>query len=245
MAELYDSIGQRYRRFRRPDHRIQRALLTAIGERGSVVNVGAGTGSYEPRDRFVVAVEPSRLMIQQRATDAAPAVQASAAALPFRDASFDAATAFLTIHHWTDWRHGVRELARAARRRVVLLTWDPSAEGFWLVNDYFPEMLDIDRRNFPSIESLASELGRVRVESVNIPYDCTDGFSGAYWRRPHAYLRPAVRTAISTFSKLANADAGLARLERDLRSGEWRRRYGHLLTRDTLDLGYRIVTTVP
>jgi len=147
------------------------------------------------------------------------AVQASATALPFRDAAFDASTAILTVHHWPDWRNGIRELARSARRRVAILTWDPSASGFWLVNDYFPEILHTDRQIFPAITMLARELGRIRVDSVPVPYDCTDGFLGAYWRRPAAYLDPAVRQAISTFNKVAKPEAGLARLQRDLRTG--------------------------
>ncbi len=185
MAELYDSIGTNYRRFRRPDPRIQRVLLRALDGLGTVVNVGAGTGSYEPRDRFVVAVEPSMVMIRQRSQEAAPAVQATATDLPFRDGSFDGSLAILTIHHWEDWRRGLRELVRAARRRVVVLTWDPSAEGFWLVEDYFPEILRIDRQIFPGLEALREELGHIRVEPVAIPHDCTDGFLGAYLRRPH------------------------------------------------------------
>lgn len=243
MAELYDSIGDRYRHHRRPDGYIQNAIFAALDGIGSVVNVGAGSGSYEPRDRLVVAVEPSTTMIRQRAPAAAPVVQAVAESLPFRDAAFDAAMAVLTLHHWRDWRRGVRELARTARGKIVLFTWDPSAEGFWLVNDYFPEVLDIDRRLFPSMEDLTRELGFVRVERLEIPHDCGDGFLGAYWRRPHEYLNPATRAAISTFRKLANVEQGLARLKRDLESGEWSKRYSRLLSRDRLDLGYRLVTT--
>lgn len=244
MAELYDSIAEAYLQFRQPDRRIQRAICSRLDGIASVVNVGAGTGSYEPRDRFVVAVEASMIMIRQRSAAAAPAVQGVAEDLPFEDAAFDGSTAILTAHHWTDWHRGVRELARVSRRRVVLLTWDPSAAGFWLVNDYFPGLLEVDRRIFPSIDGLASELGRTRVEPVEIPHDCSDGFLGAYWRRPHEYLRPAVRQAISTFSRLPDADVGLARLRRDLQSGEWHRRHGDLLSRDRLDLGYRLVSTV-
>lgn len=243
MAELYDSIGRDYGRYRRPDSRIQRVLLRALGDADSVVNVGAGAGSYEPRDRVVVAVEPSMVMIGQRPATSAPAVQALAEALPFRDAALDASTAILTIHHWPDWRRGVRELARVARRRVVLLTWDPSAPGFWLVDDYFPELLRVDRQIFPSMDELRAELGRVQVRSVEIPHDCVDGFLGAYWRRPQAYLKPGVRGAISSFSRIANVESGLARLRDDLLNGVWDRRYQWLLARETLDLGYRLVAT--
>ncbi|HEY1308031.1 MAG TPA: class I SAM-dependent methyltransferase [Vicinamibacterales bacterium] len=243
MTELYDSIGPGYSRYRRPDRRIERAILGALDGCGSVVNVGAGTGSYEPRDRFVVAVEPSAVMIHQRAPRSAPAVQASATALPFLDGAFDASIAVLTVHHWADWRAGIRELARSARRRVAILTWDPSAAGFWLVNDYFPEILDTDRRSFPAMADLARELGRIRVESIPIPHDCSDGFLGAYWRRPHAYLDQSVRSAISAFSKIANQEPGLARLRRELQTGAWLRRNAALLTHESLDLGYRLVTT--
>jgi SAM-dependent methyltransferase len=243
MAELYGSIGQGYARHRRPDVRIRRTILRALDGLDSIVNVGAGTGSYEPRDRFVVAVEPSPVMIRQRPPHAAPVVQGSATALPFRDATFDASTAILTVHHWPDWRNGIRELARSARRRVAILTWDPSASAFWLVNDYFPEILRTDRQIFPAITMLARELGRIRVEAVPIPHDCTDGFLGAYWRRPAAYLDSSVRQAISTFNKVAAPEPGLARLRRDLRTGAWHRRHGDVLKHESLDLGYRLITT--
>jgi SAM-dependent methyltransferase len=240
VENLYETIGPGYRRHRRPDHRIRRALWDAVGS-GSVVNVGAGTGSYEPVDRLVVAVEPSMQMIRQRPAGSAPAVQASASRLPFKDATFDCSLAVLTIHHWPQWKTGIQELARAARGRVVLFTWDPSAAGFWLVRDYFPELLDVDRRIFPSMEALSAELGRVRVIPVPIPHDCTDGFLGAYWRRPHMYLKPSVRRAISTFSKVGAVATGLGRLRADLETGEWHRRNGALLGLEHLDLGYRVV----
>jgi SAM-dependent methyltransferase len=240
--ELYDSIGRGYRRFRRPDPRIAAAISRALGAATSVANVGAGAGSYEPSDRKVVAVEPSLTMLRQRARDAAPAVRAVAAALPFRDASFDAALAVLTIHHWPDLERGLAELARAARRRVVILTHDPDADRFWL-EDYFPELFRISRRILPSLEQLRRALGRATVIDVAIPRDCSDGFQGAYWCRPEAYLDAGVRGAISSFAKLTRAELadGLARLGDDLASGEWDRRHGALRTREQLDLGYRLV----
>lgn len=241
MTQLYDTIGHGYRALRQPDPRIRRAILRALGGASQVVNVGAGAGSYEPTDRFVVAVEPSMTMIHQRPSRSAPVVQALAAELPFRDATFDASLAILTIHHWPNWRRGLQELARSARRRVVLLTWDPSTTGFWLVDDYFPEVLTIDRQIFPTLEALKHELGQVTVSSVHIPHDCTDGFLGAYWRRPHAYLQSSVRAAISTFAKVRSIEEGLARLRQDLSSGEWHRRYHALLSERRLDLGYRLI----
>jgi SAM-dependent methyltransferase len=169
-------------------------------------------------------------------------VRGSGSALPFRDESFDASLAILTIHHWPDKAKGLQELRRSARRRVVILTWDPAAPGFWLT-DYFPEILDIDRLIFPSLETLSRELGRTAVFDVPIPHDCSDGFLGAYWRRPASYLDASVRSAISTFAKLRDLTEGLSRLARDLRSGDWERRYGSILRASTLDLGYRLVVT--
>ncbi|MGH7288864.1 MAG: class I SAM-dependent methyltransferase [Myxococcota bacterium] len=242
MTELYDTIGRGYRRFRRPDPRIAGRIREALGGAESVANVGAGAGSYEPQGRRVVAVEPSLTMIRQRALDAAPAVRALASALPFRDASFDAALAVLTVHHWPDRARGLAELARAARRRVVILTHDPSLTGFWL-SDYFPEQFEIDRDILPTLEELRRVLGRISVFDVPVPRDCTDGFRGAYWCRPGAYLDAGVRSAISSFAKVAPDELaqGLARLSGDLRSGEWERRHERLRSLASLDLGYRLV----
>jgi SAM-dependent methyltransferase len=206
-----------------------------------VVNVGAGAGSYEPTDRFVVAVEPAMTMIRQRQSGSAPVVQASATCLPFRDASFAAALAILTMHHWPDQARGLDELGRVTRSHIVLVTWDPDSTGFWLVEDYFPEIVEIDRQIFPSIEALHRALGDVEVYPLMIPHDCLDGFLGAYWRRPQAYLEAGVRSAISAFSKLRTLDAGLARLQRDIADGTWTRRYGALLDRAEIDLGYRLI----
>jgi SAM-dependent methyltransferase len=238
---LYDTIGRDYRGLRREDPRIARRILEALGDAASVVNVGAGAGSYEPRDRRVVAVEPSRVMLRQRDAGAAPAVRASGTGLPFRDASFDASLAVLTLHHWPDPALGIRELRRVARHRVVILSFDPSAR-FWLA-DYFPEIPEIDAASLPPLSELASRLGRVAVSEVPVPHDCTDGFLGAYWRRPERYLDASVRSAISVFSRLRRLDAGLAALRADLASGAWQRRYGQLLAQDELDLGYRLLVS--
>jgi len=240
MAELYDEIGQHYDTYRRPDPRIAAAIAEALGPAGRVVNVGAGTGSYEPRDCPVVAVEPSHAMIRQRPPGGGRAVQASATALPFRDAAFDVALAVLTIHHWPDRARGLAELMRVAPRAVIL-TWDPDSAGFWLVDDYFPEIAALDRPIFPTMDELRRILGRVEVRPVPVPYDCADGFLGAYWRRPHAYLDAGVRGAISTFTKVAALEAPLQRLRRELEDGTWTRRYGHLMDRMEMDLGYRLV----
>jgi len=243
MTEIYDSIGQNYRLYRQPDLRIAASIARALGSTKTVVNVGAGAGSYEPRDRRVVAVEPSLEMIRQRSADAAPVIRASANDLPFRDRSFDAALAALTLHHWPDRARGLREMRRVAGR-VVLYTWDPGAGShaqFWLTADYFPEIVELDRDLFPSIDEYRAVLGAVEVIPVAIPHDCTDGFLGAYWRRPQAYLDAGVRGAISTFWKVPNVERGLGRLRRELEDGTWMRRHGRVMTQTELDLGYRLV----
>lgn len=241
---LYDDIGRGYAELRRPDHRIAAAIDAALGDAGSVVNIGAGTGSYEPRGRTVLAVEPSDVMIRQRPAGAAPCLRGSAEALPLETASVDAAMAVLSAHHWSDLERGLREMARVARRRAILLTWVPDAPPFWLTEDYFPQIAAYDRGIFPDSAALVAMLeraiGPVHMEPVPIPHDCTDGFLCAYWRRPESYLSADVRSAMSSFARI-DAEAGLARLRADLSSGRWAERNGHLLALDTLDLGYRIV----
>ena len=243
MPTLYDDIGRGYARHRQTEPRIAARIDDALGDARTVVNVGAGTGSYEPADRDVTAVEPSATMIAQRPPDAAPVVQAGAEALPFEDGAFDAALAVLTVHHWGDWRRGIAEVRRVARRAVVL-TWDPAFDGFWLTQDYLPEVLAADRRDFPPIGALADALGGADVQTVPIPWDCVDGNGSAHWRRPEAYLDPDVRAATSMFARAGDAlQPGLARLAADLDSGAWRERYGHLLALDEADLGYRLVVS--
>jgi SAM-dependent methyltransferase len=232
---VYDRIGRGYAVTRRPDPRIAAAVRSALGDAASVVNVGAGAGSYEPVDLRVVAVEPAPAMIAQRSAGAAPAVRGVAEHLPFADGAFDAALAVLTVHHWTDRARGLAELARVARRRVVVLTWDPACPGpFWII-EYVPGILDLD--------VLARALGEIDARPLPVPADCVDGFLGAFWRRPEAYLDPAVRGAISGFAQLGEEAVapGLARLDADLRSGCWDARFGHLRRLDSLDLGYRLV----
>ncbi len=241
MSQLYDRIGVGYRELRVPDSRIAAAIEHALGDAESVANIGAGAGSYEPRDRRVVAIEPALTMIRQRAPDAAPAVCASGTAIPLRDASVDAALAVLTIHHWPDRVGGLAEMRRVARKRVVILTHEHLA-SFWL-GEYFPGIRRIDLDIFPTYADFERELGALTVSAVPIPHDCSDGFLGAYWRRPHAYLDANVRFAISSFAKLTEAEThdGLARLRADLESGAWHQRNSELLGRDALDLGYRLV----
>ena len=239
MSALYDRIGLDYAALRRPDPRIAAAIDAGLGDAATVLNVGAGAGSYEPRGRDLTALEPSAAMIAQRPEGAAPCLQGSAEALPFPDASFDAAMGVLTVHHWPDQPRGMAEMRRVARRRIVLLTFDPAHPGSWLA-DYLPELRDLDTAQMPPLEAYGEWLGQVDIAPLPIPHDCRDGFLYAYWRRPEAYLDARVRGAISSFHAL-NCEAGLARLESDLADGTWRAKYGELLDRETLDCGYRIV----
>ena len=244
MPQRYDTIGANYAGYRRPDPRIQAALLEAIGTAESIVNVGAGTGSYEPANRFVVAIEPSSAMIRQRPAGSAPVVQASAMQLPFAAGVFAAGMAILTVHHWADRARGLAELRRVVRGPVVLLTVDPGAGGnFWLDRDYFPEMLAHDRQTFPALGEVERALGPIEIRTMPIPADCTDGFRGAYWARPEAYLDPGVQAAISSFALSRGTAKGLNRLRQDLASGAWIERNRDILACRELDLGYRILVS--
>lgn len=241
---LYDTIGGTYARHRRPDPRIASAIVAALGDARSVVNIGAGTGSYEPSDRDVIGVEPSAVMIQQRPPGAALCLQGSADALPIETKSVDAVMAILSAHHWGDLERGFREMARVARKRAVLLTWVPDSPPFWLTEQYFPEIKAHDLTIFPTTPELATIveriIGPVETEPVTIPHDCTDGLLCAFWRRPDAYLNANVRSGMSSFARI-DAEPGLVKLRDDLSSGRWAERNGHLLELDALDLGYRIV----
>lgn len=237
---LYDTIGVDYDRLRRRDPRIARQINAALGNALTVVNVGAGAGSYEPHDRKVTAVEPSAEMIRQRPRGSAIAVQASAEALPFSDATFDAAMAVLTVHHWKDQAAGLRELRRVARGPVVILTYDPAARP-WLT-DYLPELAALDEAQMPPLSFYRKHLGSVTIAPVLVPHDCRDGFLYAFWRRPEVYLDARYRKGSSSFWALSDAlDPGLARLERDLASGAWDERYGDLAKLASYDAGYRLV----
>ena len=241
MTATYDRIGAGYRATRRPDPRIAAAIETALGDGRSVVNVGAGTGSYEPSGRQVLAVEPSDVMVRQRPAGSAPVVRARVEHLPFPDNAFDAAMGVLTLHHWTDWRRGIGEMRRVAFGPVVILTWDPDGPGFWLTDRYFPEFVVADRTRFPAIDTLAAEMGGADVRAIGVPTACVDGFLGAYWQRPHAYLDPVVRAGISSFADVAPDDPRLLRLAAEIRDGTWDEQFGSLLDLDTLDIGYRLL----
>ena len=239
-AARYDRIGRSYTATRGEDPRIAAAIHAALGDARTVLNVGAGAGSYEPRDRVVTAVEPSAVMRAQRPPGAAPCIDARAEALPFPDGAFDAAMAVLSDHHWSDRHGGLRELRRVGRRAVVF-QWDPAlVDAFWLTRDY---LRDFARGHEASFAAAKAALGATREVVVPIPHDCRDGFLMAYWRRPEAYLDAVVRANISAFALLPPADveAMVAALDADLRSGAWARRNADLLDRDALDLGYRVL----
>lgn len=239
MSALYDRIGDGYAGLRRADPRIAAQVYAALGPSESLLNVGAGTGNYEPADRRVIAVEPSWRMIRQRRPGAAPAIQAEAARLPFADGAFQAGLAVLTVHHWADPAAGLRELRRVVRDRIVILTFDPGARP-WLTH-YLPELAALDEAQMPELSAYAGALGRVQIETLQVPHDCLDGFLYAYWRRPEAYLDPRLRSGSSSFRALADPRAGLQRLRIDLESGEWDRRYAGLRGLDAYDAGYRLV----
>ena len=239
---LYDRLGATYTATRRPDPRIDAAIRAAIGDARTVVNVGAGSGSYEP-PQTVLAVEPSRVMIGQRPPGAAPAAVSTATHLPLRDGAVDAALCVLTVHHWGDRAAGLAELRRVARRAVVF-TWDPDvSREFWLVRDYFPEIATMEAPRAAPIAWLCARLGTRDVRPVPVPRDCRDGFLGAYWARPEAYLDPAVQAGASGLALLDPTvrERGMAALARDLERGAWHDRHAHLLARDALDIGYRLV----
>lgn len=240
MSALYDTIGVDYANLRQPDLRIAAQLERALGDARTVLNVGAGTGSYEPASRDVVALEPSAEMIAQRPAGAAPAVPGHAESLPFADDSFDAVMAVLTIHHWTDQAKGLAEMRRVARRRVVLLTYDPAFRGQWQT-DYWPELIGLDDGAMPPMAFLAQHLGNVEIAPVLVPHDCSDGFLYAYWRRPHAYLDPAIRKGSSGFWMIDGVEEGARKLAADLASDAWAERYASLLEQDAADMGYRLV----
>jgi SAM-dependent methyltransferase len=251
-APLYDRIGTTYATSRRADPRIAEALRAALGDAETVLNVGAGTGAYEPDDRDVIALEPSSVMIAQRPAGSARVIQGVAERIPLQDDSVDAAMAVISDHHWADRAAGLRELRRVARGRVIVLNSDPAlAETFWMTRDYLPGFLDLIPRPYRDPgrweHELERLLGPITVEPVPLPHDCRDGFYHAYWRRPHAYLDNEVRDNISVFRRLPSADVrdAVDRLRRDLADGTWEERHGGLRRRAELDLGLRIVVAEP
>jgi SAM-dependent methyltransferase len=244
----YERIGLGYTRTRREDPRWVERIHRALGDAWTVVNVGAGAGSYEPRDRHVIAIEPSDVMAAQRPPELAPAIRASAGALPLRDQSVDAAMAILSVHHWdAEQERGVREMRRVARGPVVILTCDAEVSGrMWLMADYLPEVAELDRRIMPSVDTLTGWLGgSLRVETMEIPHDTPDWTLGSFWAHPERVLDPVARAATSGFARMeaAAVDRVVAAVRRDLETGAWDRRHGHLRELRSFDAGIRLIVS--
>lgn len=246
----YDAIGIGYSRTRHEDPRFRAQIHAALGNARTVVNVGAGTGAYEPSDLHVIAIEPSDVMAAQRARELAPAIRASAGSIPLRDGSVDAAMAILSVHHWDEAREqGVRELRRVARGAVVILTYDPTVSGLmWLMADYLPEVARLDLQIFPPPQQLEEWLGGdVRIDTVPIPRDTPDWMLGSFWAHPERVLDASARAATSGFARMPShvVDRVASEVSRDLASGLWDHRHGHLRTLDALDVGLRLIAARP
>jgi SAM-dependent methyltransferase len=246
----YDSIGADYASTRREDHRIAELIHAALADARTVLNVGAGAGSYEPRDKHIMAVEPSPVMIAQRDPRLPPAIQSGAYPLPLEDNSLDAAMAILTIHHWDDdQERGVREMRRVARGPVVILTFDAEVSSrMWLMADYMPEVAQLDWRIFPAAETIAWWLGaEVSVREVPIARDTPDWMLGSFWAHPERVLDPQARSATSGFALMPPevVNRVVEAVRRDLEDGTWDARHGHLRELDEYDAGLRLLVSQP
>jgi SAM-dependent methyltransferase len=241
----YDKFGQKYSGYRQTDPRIAAYVNKALGNAKTVLNVGAGAGSYEPTDRYVVAVEPSVVMRQQRlSNNKIPAINAKGDNLPFDDNSFDATMAMVTIHHWPDMDKGLKELRRVTKEQIIIMTFDPAAlDHFWNVH-YFPELIEVEKARYPTIEFIKNSLGGTcEVVEVPIPLDCVDGFQEAFYGRPEAFLEKEVRLSQSAWGFLADEvqERLVKSLEDDLKSGEWDKKYGHYRTQPTFTCALRLI----
>src|SRR6185503_8241320 len=244
----YGAIGRRYGDYRRPEPAIAAVVDAALGDAVTVLNVGAGAGSYEPLDRRVTAVEPSAVMRAQRPSHLTRAIDAIAEKLPFTDRQFDAAMATFTVHQWSDVTAGLSEMRRVTTGPVVILTCDPDlVEAFWL-NDYAPLVLSTEARRYPAMALIADALGGcVDVIPIPIPFDCRDGFNEAYYGRPERLLEAGARTACSgwSFVDAETCRDYVARLRDDLATGAWDRKYGHLRTQPAFDGSLRLLISRP
>lgn len=242
MNPIYDQIGKGYSGKRRSDPRIAAQINASLKGATRVLNIGAGTGSYEPNNLEIIAIEPSAEMIAQRAPDAHPVVQGFAEELPFEADSFSHTMTVLSMHHWTDLEKAFGEINRVTTDTFVAVTWDPGSKPFWFTRDYFPEIYESDQVTFPSLVDFEKYFDDVRMVPLLIPEDCQDGFLAAYWKRPAAYLDPVVRRSISSFSKMEDYMKVLQQLQEDIQSGEWEAKNRSILDSSSLDAGYVIVT---
>ncbi|GAB5399496.1 MAG: class I SAM-dependent methyltransferase [Aureisphaera sp.] len=242
MKATYNEIGINYSSTRRTDNRIAEQIHSKLKRGKRILNIGAGTGSYEPENMELIAVEPSEEMISQRKQGSHKAVQAFAEELPFKDQSFTHAMTILSMHHWENKALAFKEIKRTVSDLFVAVTWNPNSEPFWLTRDYFPEIYKMDQGIFPSLDELSNHFENLEVSPLLIPEDCQDGFLAAFWKRPEAYLNAQVRQSISTFAKLEDYSLGLKQLKNDLENGTWEERNQDILHYKTLDAGYVIVT---
>ncbi len=242
MEPIYDNIGTNYSVTRCTDPKIAQQLYAELQGATRIVNIGAGTGSYEPENAALVAVEPSSKMIAQRKSGSHRVEQAFAEKLPFENNSFSHAMTVLSMHHWDNRAVAFKEINRVATDKFVALTWDPKSEPFWLTRDYFPEIHATDKHSFPAMDEFGAYFDEVKIRPLPIPSDCKDGFLAAFWKRPAAYLSSEVRQATSPFSKIKNLSEGLQKLEDDLASGVWVKNNHDILSLTSLDVGYRIIS---
>ncbi len=240
MEPIYDKIGAGYSIGRKTDPNISSCIDQFLSDSNSIVNIGAGTGSYEPEGKNLVAVEPSIKMINQRPSHAYPVKQAFAENLPFEDASFTHSMTVLSMHHWSDRKAAFDEIKRVTSKRFVAVTWNPDSAPYWLTEDYFPQIHEIDQSIFPSFAELTNSFPGIKFHPLLIPANCADGFTAAFWARPHAYLDDNVRAGMSTFSKIDNLEKGLDKLRADLESGHWRKTNQQIQSLKQLDVGYTI-----
>lgn len=242
MDTIYDDIGIDYSVMRCTDPKIAKRLYSELQGATRIVNIGAGTGSYEPETVDLVAVEPSSEMISQRKIGSHRVEQAFAEKLPFENSSFSHAMTVLSMHHWENRELAFSEINRVATEKFVAITWDPKSDPFWLTRDYFPEIHEMDKRIFPDLEELNEHFDDVKVSPLPIPSDCQDGFFAAFWKRPEAYLSRRVRQSMSPFSKIKNLTEGLQKLKDDLASGMWVKNNHAILSLSSLDVGYRVIS---
>lgn len=243
----YDKLGQKYSSYRQTDPRIAQYVTNALADAKTVLNVGAGAGSYEPMDKYVVAVEPSVAMRQQRIDrNKVPAINAKADNLPFDNNSFDASMAMITVHHWSDMDKGLKELRRVTKHQIVIMTFDPEQlDNFWNA-EYFPEVIEVEKARYPTIDFIKNSLGgHCKVIPIPIPLDCKDGFQEAFYGRPEAFLEKEIRLSQSAWGFIPDEkqEEIVKRLKMDLESGSWDKKYGHFRTQEFFTCALRLIVS--